>query len=289
VTLPMNGSNRVSCPFHDDSEPSCAIYPDHYYCFGCGARGDRLDWLTQVEGMTREEAIGAIADWDGPVQVPRAVSDSAIEKLEYALGLWEAAEPLAGTSGERYLAETRGIDVGKLPVSIGDVLRFHRHCPFGPGEIHPCIVALMRDPSTDQPTGIHRIGLAQANGTVAKLDRKMLGRLGVVKLWPLNGDGRLVIGEGIETVLAAATRIPLAGSPLVPAWSAVSSNGVARLAPIAGVRDLIVLADNDAHGKGQAAAEQCRAQWAGAGRTARVLKPKHPFKDFNDIVLRRKT
>jgi hypothetical protein len=25
VTLPMNGSNRVSCPFHDDPEPSCAI------------------------------------------------------------------------------------------------------------------------------------------------------------------------------------------------------------------------------------------------------------------------
>ena len=36
----------------------------------------------------------------------------------------------------------------------------------------------------------------------------MLGRAGVVKLWP--AGSQLVVGEGIETVLAAATRIPYA-------------------------------------------------------------------------------
>src|SRR5262249_13377074 len=88
VSLPMDTSGHVSCPFHDDPNPSCSIYSDHYYCHACGARGDRLDWLMQVEGMTKAEAIVT-------------------------------------------LQETRGIDIGKLPPTIDEALRFHARCVFG--------------------------------------------------------------------------------------------------------------------------------------------------------------
>jgi hypothetical protein len=37
VTLPLTQGNKLKCPFHDDVEPSCAIYPDHFHCFGCAA------------------------------------------------------------------------------------------------------------------------------------------------------------------------------------------------------------------------------------------------------------
>ena len=60
VTLPMDSSGRVSCPFHTDPQPSCKIYSDHWHCFGCGEHGDRIDWLTRVEGMTKAEAIDAL-------------------------------------------------------------------------------------------------------------------------------------------------------------------------------------------------------------------------------------
>jgi DNA polymerase len=66
VTLPMDSGNHVSCPFHDDPKPSCSIYPDHFYCHGCGARGTRLEWLIEVDGMTRAEALNALQDWTGP-------------------------------------------------------------------------------------------------------------------------------------------------------------------------------------------------------------------------------
>ena len=139
--------------------------------------------------------------------------------------LWQAAIPLLGSIGERYLSETRGIDVGKLPADIHESLRFHPRCPFG-SDTAPCILALMRDPLGDTPVGIHRIGLKSADGKVSKLDRRALGQMGVVKLWPANGT--LTIGEGIETVLAAATRLSHE-TPLIPAWSAVSSGGLAKL------------------------------------------------------------
>ena len=125
-------------------------------------------------------------------------------------GIWDAALPLAGTLGERYLAETRGIDVTQLPPTIHEALRFHPSCPFGARARHPCIIALMRDPQTDAPVGIHRIGLAQENDEISKIDRMALGRMGVVKLWP--AGEQLVVGEGIETVLAAATRISYRGA-----------------------------------------------------------------------------
>jgi hypothetical protein len=49
----------------------------------------------------------------------------------------------------------------------------------------------MVDPVTDAPVGIHRIGLEQTNGKTMKLERRALGKMGVIKLWALNGCWRL--------------------------------------------------------------------------------------------------
>lgn len=29
----------ILCPFHPETKPSCAIYPDHFHCYGCGEHG----------------------------------------------------------------------------------------------------------------------------------------------------------------------------------------------------------------------------------------------------------
>jgi DNA polymerase len=286
VSLPMDASGHVSCPFHDDPQPSCKIYMDHFHCFGCGERGGRMDWLMRVEGMTKTEAMAALQDWSGPVTIDQQQDEASRAAL--AKEIWLAAQPLAGTIGERYLAETRGIDVGKLPPKIEDALRFHPRCVFGARAVHPCIIALMRDPVTAVPTGIHRIGLTVKNGAVVKLDRMALGRMGVVMFWPKNGSGQLVIGEGIETVLAAATRISYHGAPLTPAWSAIARGGLGRLPVLLHVERLILLVDHDENGEGQKAAEQCRRVWKAAGRITVPLIPKQCGWDFNDVVLGRK-
>src|SRR5262249_46158590 len=150
-------------------------------------------------------------------------------RVAFALKVWNEAQPLAGSIAERYLAETRCIDISKLPPTIHEALRFHPRCVFGSRTYRPCLIALMRDPVTDTPIGIHRIGLAQDNGTITKIDRMALGHIGVVKLWPANGGGQLVVGEGIETTLAAATCISYHGAPLTPAWSAIARGGLSGL------------------------------------------------------------
>ena len=145
----------------------------------------------------------------------------------------------------------------------------------------------MRDPTTDAPVGIHRIGLALKDGEVVKLDRMALGRMGVVKLWPMNGGERLVVGEGIESTLAAATRISYRGAPLTPAWSAVAKGGLGRLPVLPGVDRLVLLADHDMNGEGQKAADCCRQIWCAHGRSVALLVPKQAGWDFNDVILGR--
>jgi DNA polymerase len=68
VTLPLSPGNMVCCPFHDEIEPSCRIYNDHYHCYGCHEHGGRLDWLMRVEGMTEAEAGAAMHRLDCPGQ-----------------------------------------------------------------------------------------------------------------------------------------------------------------------------------------------------------------------------
>jgi len=286
VSLPMDASGHVSCPFHDDPNPSCRIYSDHFHCFGCGEHGDRLAWLMRVEGMTKAEAIVTLQDWSGAISMQQQRDIAA--RTAFALEVWNAASSLRGTIAERYLAETRSIDVSKLPPTIDAALRFHARCVFGARIYKPCLIALMRDPVTDTPIGIHRIGLAEHNGKITKIDRMALGRMGVVKLWPANGGGQLIVGEGIETVLAAATRISYRGAPLTPAWSAIAKGGLGSLPLLPDVSQLILLADNDENGEGQKAAGHCRQTWTAAGRAVAALVPKQVGWDFNDVVLGRK-
>ena len=278
----LGDDKMMCCPFHADSTPSMKIYHDHYHCFGCGAHGGRIDWLMAVEGHSRAEATHLIKNWDGPItQRQSSVGDDALKRAS-ALHLWEEAHPIAGTLAARYLADTRGVDLAALPAAIDDVLRFHPRCPFGHGTCHPCLLALMRNTTTDAPTGIHRIALTPkilAGGR--PVERRLLGQTGAVKLWP--AGAQLVIGEGIETVLAAATRIPYRDTPLRPAWSMISAGPLGNFPVLPGVERLIALVDHDLAGKN--AAFTCTERWTRAGRTVVRLMHPRPGADFNDFVM----
>ena len=282
VGLPLSSGNKVMCPFHDEFDPSCVIYPDHFHCFGCSEHGSRLDWLMRVEGMTVTEAINFIKDWPTAPAVKCCSNDDA-GKLSRVKSIWTSSLPLSGSMAERYLDETRHVDVTKLPDDVHRCLRFHPACMFGLGPSLPCLIALMRDPITDAPVGIQRTALQERDGQIYKIERRMLGRIGVVKLWPASTD--LVIGEGLETVLAAATRIPHNGQPLIPAWAALSTKNMAALPIVPGVQRLILLVDHDANQQGQMAAARVTARWRRHGRVVVPLMPPTTDTDFNDLVL----
>jgi hypothetical protein len=236
--------------------------------------------MMMVEGMDRDEAVRTLKSRDRPIVRPRPAAKNEEEKRRLALQIWQEARPIAGTLAARYLSERRRIDIDALP--DGDTaLRFHPSCPFGPGVRKPCLIALLRNVVTDEAIGIHRIALTP---DAERIERRMLGGAGAVKLWP--AGRQLIVGEGIETVLAAATRISHRGAPLRPAWSAVSGGSLGKLPIIPGVERLLILVDHDVNGEGQRAAAHCAERWSRAGRLVTQLKPKRPGDDFNDVVIR---
>jgi putative DNA primase/helicase len=224
-----------------------------------------------------------------PFQIYTASSDRANEaevaaRTCRALAIWnETADP-HGTPVWRYLA-ARGIALGKLPSRIGPGLRWHPRCPWGTGGArHGCMVALWTDAMSGEPRAIHRTAITDAG---AKVGRKTLGPNGgcVVRLWPDEEVERgLVIGEGIETTLAAATRIQHRGTRLTPAWATGDAGHLENFPILPGIEALTILVDHDENGRGQRAAAECARRWTAAGRELTQLIPRIPGKDFADLV-----
>ena len=80
----LRGRGRVrqgSCPFHDEAEGSFTVYGDteRFYCFGCGAGGDVLDFVQRSEGLSLPEAIRQLDG--GPWAVPRAPAGAVAPHL----------------------------------------------------------------------------------------------------------------------------------------------------------------------------------------------------------------
>ena len=53
----VHRGNMAICPFHRERTPSCKLYTDHYYCFGCQAHGDVIKLVQELFGLTPIEAV----------------------------------------------------------------------------------------------------------------------------------------------------------------------------------------------------------------------------------------
>lgn len=69
------------CPFHSEKTPSFTVNDEKgfYHCFGCGAHGDAIRFLTENEGMHYPEAVERLANEVGlPIpQVSREQAEAA--------------------------------------------------------------------------------------------------------------------------------------------------------------------------------------------------------------------
>jgi DNA primase len=64
VELKRGGANWMGlCPFHAERSPSFSVTPakNFYYCFGCGASGDAIRFLTDHLGLSFVEAVRDLA------------------------------------------------------------------------------------------------------------------------------------------------------------------------------------------------------------------------------------
>ena len=112
--------------------------------------------------------------------------------------------------------------------------------------------------------------------------RKSLGPIAnaAIKLAPheaIVATGELIVGEGIETCLAARQL----GYGL--GWAMGCSGNIARLKVLPFVHTLTILAEND-DGASKAAWTQCARRWKVHGKKVFILFPETGCKDFNDVL-----
>ena len=78
---------KACCPFHNENSPSFTVNDDKgfYHCFGCGAHGDAIRWLTDQRGLAFMDAVKELAGEAG-LELP-AMDPRAAEKAEQRQGL----------------------------------------------------------------------------------------------------------------------------------------------------------------------------------------------------------
>ncbi|MFN6934578.1 MAG: DNA primase [Tsuneonella sp.] len=106
---------KACCPFHDEKSPSFTVSDSKgfYHCFGCGAHGDVIRWMTDQRGLSFMDAVkelAAEAGLDVPAADPRAAK--VAEQRAGLTDVMQAAQDFyranlatpAGTRAREYLA-----------------------------------------------------------------------------------------------------------------------------------------------------------------------------------------
>jgi hypothetical protein len=157
---------------------------------------------------------------------------------------------------------SRGLELPPEPV-----IRFHPKCPCGADWL-PAMVALMTDPVTGEPRGIHRTFLRPDGSGKAEIakTKMMLGPWGIVRLYEPETAG-VGLAEGIETALAVAQRIGWG-----PVWAACTAGGFVKVPPLI-QRTLNLFVDRDDDGVSLREAELAAERWAEAGLEALIHEP----------------
>jgi hypothetical protein len=250
-----------------------------------GVGGDALGLVAHLRQQGHADAIGWARRYlgIGKGEPPIKSSNCGLEAqpapepkktLDFARRVWREAIPAAGTLAETYLA-SRG-----LTLPARKVLRFHPACRRETERL-PAMIALMQDPATGEPCGVHRTFLRHdGQGKAPGQAKMMLGGAGVVRLSP---DSEVTTGLGLSEGIETGLSIIQVGQ-WSPVWAAGNAGAIAAFPVLRGVEALTIFADGDK--AGTKAATTCAERWRGEGREVTVRAAPAGL-DWNDIARRR--
>lgn len=250
------------CPFH--SEKSASFHVDEakglFKCFGCGAGGDLFSYVMERDGVDFARAAAILAQRGGvEAEEDRAAREARLarrradaERREAAaardaargwssaMDIWRAARA-PGPVMHAYL-DARGVDVDAILRAFGGLPASLRFAPDLPYYEHPdgravvvhsgpaMIAAIGRD---GKIAGVHRTWITEAGRARLggrKLDKRWIGRKGGMFGLPVRfcaPTPRMVVGEGIETTLAAWSSLVARDGAIWSAEAAISLGALA--------------------------------------------------------------
>lgn len=277
------------CPFHRERSPSFYVYDadGHYFCFGCQAGGDAIDYLRETRGLSFRQALEWLGGADlpiiSPVERERRESEAIARRrrdIADAQAFWESGLDPRGTPAEIYLRDVRGITM-TLPPSI----RYGR-------------VPAARDPETDEWTsfgpavlcaihdreeevcGLQRIFVRKdgAGKAAMRKPKLSLGRVSgaAMRLGPVRPT--VIVCEGPEDGLSLAQEIPDCS-----VWVTLGTGLMPLVEYPPEVSEIVIAGQND--GPGRVAVEKAGDALLQQGFAVRTMFPDPVFKDWNGQLL----
>jgi DNA primase len=287
VELKRAGREFVGlCPFHAENTPSFRVNDAKgvYFCFGCSASGDLVDYLREREGLDFAGALrwlGAEAPArERPRRSPaedRAEREAAVTQ---ARAIWRRSRPLAGTPAEAYL-RSRGIKSAPGSVRFARVALWRDPETGRAGRWTPALVAACQD-AGGRVTGIQRVCLTPEGQKAGRKAKLSLGQVrgGALRLGP--PAAHLVLCEGPEDGLTLWQRSRGRSS----IWVSLGTCNLHAVVLPDAVEAVTIAGDNNPAGR--AAAEVAAEAYAAQGRRVRIVYPGPDFADWNDELLGRR-
>jgi putative DNA primase/helicase len=280
------GEHRAPCPECDRGQKDDALAvrlevdgSATWICHRCGWKG----------GIGGDRELSRRRD--KPCGAARNPDPEKHETLApWGLRIWEQTRPVEpGTVAAAYL-EHRGCALPCHPEETH--LRWHPKLKHPSGHVGPALIGLVTTILDCVPISLHRTWIKPDGTGKAEIEKPRLLLAGhrsdgVIRLWP-DEDVHLglVIGEGIETCLAAER------AGLTPSWATLSAGNLAAF-PVLPIDGLTILVDHDRAnpntGK-RAGIEAARAvveRYTAAGfdpeRDIRVILPPTEGQDAADL------
>jgi DNA primase len=112
------------CPFHSEKTPSFSVVDDDgfYHCFGCGAHGDAISFLREMDGLEFMEAVEQLADMAGLAMPKSTYIDPVVTRqrktsfdiLEETTKFFEAGLRADEGRGAVHYIKQRGLDAATV-------------------------------------------------------------------------------------------------------------------------------------------------------------------------------
>lgn len=111
VPLQKKGGRYFGCcPFHNEKTPSFCVNNGWYHCFGCGATGDVVKFVMEMESVSFYDAVKLLADKVG-MQLPEVKLDPEYaKKKEHSDVLKQLMRDVARYYRNNLLDENKGKD-----------------------------------------------------------------------------------------------------------------------------------------------------------------------------------
>jgi DNA primase len=267
-------AHKGLCPFHTEKTPSFKVNPARktYKCFGCGAGGDAISFLMEIEGKGFQEAVRTLADLCGLTlsalppdntllrarhrrrsESERRLQEDDRRRSGHALEIFDRCRAIEPDDPVYLYLRRRGLrpQGAFWPTCL--------RCGFlrepDTKKTFPAMVALVVDVCA-MPVAIHRTFLTD-DGRKAPVEvvKRSLGPLPGAAIRLGIDSEQIIVAEGIESALGAA----MAGLDGVP-WATLSSGNMPNLSLPRNVTHVTIAPDNDRNEAGWKAAVKLRAK-----------------------------